>query len=139
MSANLQHIQDSQSSEHHALLFCSTPSKAFLAQLGKSLCPAQPSAASAFYIENPPSTLPADFIDKLAKQVHDVFPDFKRELISSVIFKNTLNGRLRTITMFLPIRTAVLLHGFKRKGWTTIVSILPPKTALPVRSVYSCL
>ena len=90
MSANLQHIQDSQSSEHHALLFCSTPSKAFLAQLGKSLCPAQPSAASAFYIENPPSTLPADFIDKLAKQVHDVFPDFKRELISSVIFKNTL-------------------------------------------------
>lgn len=90
MSAYLQHIQDSQSSEHHALLFCSTPSKAFLAQLGKSLCPAQPSAASAFYIENPPSTLPADFIAKLAMQVHDVFPDFKRKKIVSIIFKNTL-------------------------------------------------
>lgn len=57
MSADSKHIQDSQPSEHYTLLFCSTP-----------------------------STLPADFIDKLAKQVHDVFPDFKRELISSVIF-----------------------------------------------------
>lgn len=90
MNTDFQYIQDSQPSEYRTLLFCSTPSKAFLAQLGKSLCPARPSTASAFYIENPPSTLPADFIAKLAIQAHGVFPDFKREKITSIIFKNTL-------------------------------------------------
>ncbi len=89
MNTNCRHTENTQNPEQ-PLLFCSPPSKAFLAQLGKSLCPAGPAAAASFYIENPPSTLPADFIDKLAGQVRGVFPDFKREKIASVIFKNTL-------------------------------------------------